>query len=142
TLVVNENEPQQISLVRPADAGGCGLDAIWNDDWHHSAQVALTGRDEAYYTDYRGTAQEFVSAAKYGFLYQGQWYRWQRKRRGTSTFGLPKTAMVNFIQNHDQVANSARGERAHQQTSPGVYKALTALTLLMPGTPMLFQGQE
>jgi maltooligosyltrehalose trehalohydrolase len=50
--------------------------------------------------------------------------------------------MVNFIQNHDQVANSARGQRIHELSAPGVYKALTALTLLMPGTPMLFQGQE
>jgi maltooligosyltrehalose trehalohydrolase len=28
------------------------------------------------------------------------------------------------------------------QTSPGRYRAITALMLLMPGTPMLFQGQE
>src|SRR6185437_10339164 len=27
-------------------------------------------------------------------------------------------------------------------TSPGRYRAMTALTLLAPGTPMLFQGQE
>jgi maltooligosyltrehalose trehalohydrolase len=47
-----------------------------------------------------------------------------------------------FIQNHDQVANSARGQRLHQLTAPGMYKAVTALTLLAPGTPMLFQGQE
>ena len=48
---------------------------------------------------------------KYGYLYQGQWYRWQKKRRGRSNLGLPRTAMVTFIQNHDQVANSARGQR-------------------------------
>ena len=42
--------------------GGYGLDALWNDDFHHSAMVALTGRREAYYTDYRGTPQEFISA--------------------------------------------------------------------------------
>ena len=49
---------------------------------------------------------------------------------------------VVFIQNHDQIANSARGERIHRLTSPGRYRAMTALLLLMPGTPMLFQGQE
>jgi maltooligosyltrehalose trehalohydrolase len=104
--------------------------------------VALTGRSEAYYSDYRGTPQEFVSAAKYGFLYQGQRYKWQRHRRGTPTFGLPPHTFVNFIQNHDQVANSARGLRAHLLTSPARLRALTALTLLLPGTPMLFMGQE
>ena len=66
-------------LVRPVEHGGYGLDALWNDDFHHSAMVALTGRNEAYYTDYLGTPQEFISAAKYGYLYQGQWYSWQEQ---------------------------------------------------------------
>jgi maltooligosyltrehalose trehalohydrolase len=142
TLVIAENEPQDTRLVRPAEAGGYGMDALWNDDFHHSAIVLLSGRNEAYYSDYGGTPQEFISAAKYGYLYQGQWYEWQKKRRGTSTAGLPPAAFVNFIQNHDQVANTGLGRRCHTATSPGRYKAMTALMLLMPGTPMLFQGQE
>jgi signal transduction histidine kinase len=56
--------------------------------------------------------------------------------------GIRPASFVNFIQNHDQVANSARGERAHVLTSPGRYRAMTALLLLAPQTPMLFQGQE
>ena len=40
------------------------------------------------------------------------------------------------------MANSAFGRRLHQLTSPGRYRALTALTLLGPATPLLFQGQE
>jgi maltooligosyltrehalose trehalohydrolase len=47
-----------------------------------------------------------------------------------------------YLQNHDQVANSARGERPHKLTSPGRWRAMTAFLLLQPGTPMLFQGQE
>jgi len=141
-LLIGENEPQNTRLIRPLAEGGYGLDALWNDDFHHSAMVALTGKADAYYTDYRGSAQELLSAVKYGYLYQGQWYRWQEQRRGASTLGLPRAAMVNFIQNHDQVANSARGQRLGALTSPGMLKAVTALTLLAPGTPMLFQGQE
>ncbi|HEY8149881.1 MAG TPA: malto-oligosyltrehalose trehalohydrolase [Vicinamibacteria bacterium] len=141
-ILVAENEPQDTRLARPVEEGGYGIDALWNDDFHHSAMVALTGRREAYYTDYRGAPQELVSALKYGYLYQGQRYRWQGKRRGTPTFGLPRPAFVTFIQNHDQVANSAHGLRAHALTSPGRWRALTALMLLAPGTPMLFQGQE
>ena len=141
-VITGENEPQNTRLIRPIEGGGYGLDALWNDDYHHSATVALTGKADAYYTDYRGTPQEFLSAVKYGYLYQGQWYRWQKKPRGTSTFGLPQASMVTFIQNHDQVANSARGQRVQELSAPGVFRALTALTLLGPGTPMLFQGQE
>ncbi len=141
-IIVNENEPQNTDLVRPIERGGYGLDALWNDDFHHSAMVALTGRSEAYYTDYRGFAQEFVSAAKYGYLYQGQWYSWQENRRGRLGLDLAPAAFVTFTQNHDQVANSGRGLRAHQISSPGRYRAMQALVLLGPGTPMLFQGQE
>ena len=141
-VLIGENEPQETHLATPADKGGFGLDALWNDDLHHSAMVALTGRSEAYYTDYAGAPQEFVSAAKYGYLYQGQRYRWQGHRRGTPGFGLPRAAFVSFIQNHDQVANSGRGQRIHELTSPGRWRALTAFILLGPGTPMLFQGQE
>lgn len=124
-----------------AEQGGFGLDAMWNDDSHHSALVALKGRTEAYLTDYRGAPQEFISAAKHGYLYQGQWYRWQGKRRGTPARDLPPCAFIAFLQNHDQIENSGLGRRIHQMAHPGQCRAMTAL-LLGPATPMLFQGQE
>jgi maltooligosyltrehalose trehalohydrolase len=142
TMIVAENEPQDVRLVRSPDESGYGLDALWNDDFHHSAIVALTGRGEAYYSDHRGTPQELISAAKYGYLFQGQWYAWQKQPRGTSSRGVWPAAFVTFIENHDQVANSGDGSRLHRKTTPGRYRAMTALLLLMPGTPMLFQGQE
>jgi maltooligosyltrehalose trehalohydrolase len=141
-IFIAENEPQEVKLVKPRDRGGYGLDALWNDDFHHTAMVALTGRNEAYYTDYLGTPQEFISSVKYGYLYQGQCYKWQKKRRGTPGLDLNPAAMVTFIQNHDQIANSAYGKRCGKLTSPGKLRAITALLLLAPGTPMLFQGQE
>ena len=96
------------------------LDALWNDDFHHSAMVALTGRAEAYYSDTRGDPQEFMSAAKYGYLFQGQRYDWQKQPRGTPALDLHRRAFVAFLQNHDQIANSARGTaRTTRSTSPG-----------------------
>jgi maltooligosyltrehalose trehalohydrolase len=142
TLVIAENEPQDVKLVRCVEDGGYAMDALWNDDFHHTAAVALTGRNEAYYSDYLGTPQELVSEVKRGYLHQGQRNSWQKKRRGTPTFEIPPSAFVTYIQNHDQVANSAFGLRVHDLTSPGRYRAMTALMLLAPGTPMLFQGQE
>ena len=141
-ILIAENEAQETKLIRARSEGGDDLDGLLNDDLHHTAVVALTGRNEAYYTDYRGAPQEFISAAKYGYLFQGQPYSWQEAPRGTPTFGAPPEAFVAFIENHDQVSNTARGERLRFGTSPGRYRAMTALLLLGPWTPLLFQGQE
>jgi maltooligosyltrehalose trehalohydrolase len=141
-LLIGENEPQKAQLLQPIEEGGRGLDALWNDDFHHTAIVALTGTREAYYTDYFGGAQEFVSVAKHGFLYQGQRYSWQDQRRGTPLRGVARRRLVNFIENHDQLANSGRGERLRLHTASGAYRAVMAFLLLGPATPMLFQGQE
>ena len=142
TYVVAENEPQHTRIVRPLTDDGYGADALWNDDFHHSAVAALTGLREAYYTDYKGTPQEFISCARFGYLYQGQWYHWQKQRRGQPGLDLPPRRFVCYLENHDQVANTPFGRRLHQLTSPARLRALTALTLLGPATPMLFQGQE
>jgi maltooligosyltrehalose trehalohydrolase len=141
-ILLAENESQKAKLVRPRSEGGDDLDGVWNDDWHHSARVAMTGRNEAYYTDYKGSPQEFISTAKYGYLYQGQPYQWQDAPRGMPTFGIGPEAFIAFIENHDQVSNAIAGERVRFQTSPGKYRAMTALLLLGPWTPLLFQGQE
>lgn len=141
-VVIGENESQHSHLLRPAAQGGCGLDALYNDDFHHTARVALTGLREAYYTDYRGTSQELLSAAKRGFLFQGQRCTWQNKSRGTPALDRPLCQFVHFLENHDQVANSAAGRRLCELSAPGQLRALTALLLLGPATPLLFQGQE
>jgi maltooligosyltrehalose trehalohydrolase len=139
---IAENEYQLTKHVDAIDKGGYNLDALLNDDFHHSTLVRLTGRMEGYNSDYLGSAQEFVSLLKYGYLYQGQWAQWQGKKRGTPGLHLDPLCFINFIQNHDQIANFALGLRLHQLTSPDNYRAVTALLLLAPGTPLLFQGQE
>jgi len=137
-----ENEPQHARLVKPAEQGGFGLDALWNEDFHHVAMIAATGRREGYYDDYRGHAQEFLSLARGGFLFQGQVNERQGKPRGTPTRGLRPENFILYLQNHDQVANTLRGARIDRQTSPARLRALTAWWLLGPGTPLFFQGQE
>ena len=142
TLVIGENEPQNSKLLLPYEKGGYGFDMLWNDDFHHTALVRLTGKREAYYTDYLGKPQEFISSIKYGFLYQGQHYVWQDKPRGTFNLNLPPHSLMIFLENHDQVANSGNGNRLHSRVDPGNYSAMVTLFLLSPNTPLLFQGQE
>jgi maltooligosyltrehalose trehalohydrolase len=141
-ILVAENERQEVKLILPRAKRGDDLNAVWNDDFHHAAVVALTGKREAYYSDYLGSPQEFISAAKYGYLFQGQPYFWQDAPRGSTAFGAKPEAFVAFIENHDQVSNTAAGERLRFQSSPGRYRAMTALLLLGPWTPLLFQGEE
>jgi maltooligosyltrehalose trehalohydrolase len=141
-ILVAENDLQESKTTRPRDEGGDCLDAMWNDDFHHSAIVALTGQNIGYFGDYAGEPQEFVSAAKYGFLYQGQALSWRKVLRGTPTIGIPVEAFVCFIENHDQIANTGPGDRPRFQTSPARFRAMTALLLLGPWSPLLFQGQE
>jgi maltooligosyltrehalose trehalohydrolase len=140
--LVAENPLGEACTVRPASEHGYDMDAVWNDDFHHSARVRATGSNAGYYGDYCGAPEELAAALKHGFIYQGQWAAWTHQPRGTPTTGLPATAFVNFLQNHDQVSNSQTGQRLHELTSPGRYRALTALWLLAPQTPLFFQGQE
>jgi len=141
-LMMAENESQDFRCLRPREEGGFGMDAAWNDDFHHSVHVALTGYHDAYYSEYFGSPQEMVSSAKWGYLYQGQYYFWQDKRRGSPTIGISPSCFVNYIQNHDQVGNSAWGIRLHKLTNPAALRAMTAFLMLSPQTPMIFQGQE
>jgi maltooligosyltrehalose trehalohydrolase len=118
------------------------MDGMWNEDWHHSAFVTLTGLREAYFTDYFGTAHEFAAMARWNLLYQGQWYTWQKQGRGSDARHIPASNFVCFLENHDQVANTDFGRRLYCAVDQGLWRAMTTLLFLGPGVPMLFQGQE
>ena len=141
-IVVAEHEPQHARLMRPREAGGYGMDGVFNEDFHHSSRVALTGAHEAYTSDYRGTSREWLGAALHGFLFQGQYYSWQSQRRGAPALDRPAHEFIAFLENHDQVANAAVGTRLVDICSPPSWRAMSALLLLGPWTPLLFQGQE
>jgi maltooligosyltrehalose trehalohydrolase len=141
-IVVAEHEPQHARLLRPASDGGYGLDGLFNEDFHHSMRVALTGNRDAYLTNYRGSSREWLALAQSGFLFQGQYYPWQSSTRGAPALDRPSHQFIAFLENHDQVANQAAGRRLIEMSSPSWWRAMTALLLLGPWTPMLFQGQE
>jgi maltooligosyltrehalose trehalohydrolase len=141
-FLVAENTPQDPAMVAPAEAGGLALDALWNEDFQRAARIVVTGQRDAYYSDLAGTAFELVNALRRGFLYQGQRSGWEKQPRGGPTAGLDPACFVSFIENHDQCANSLRGDRLAKMGDPSMLRAVTALMMLGPQTPMLFQGQE
>lgn len=140
-IFIAENLIHDIKLIRSKQENGYGLDGIWSDDFHNVAMVALLGKSEAYYSDYRGTSQEFISLIKKCFLYQGQ-VAWTGKKTGTLVTDEPSECFIHYLQNHDLISNSLKSERFSKLTSESLYRVITALLLLAPQTPMLFMGQE
>jgi malto-oligosyltrehalose trehalohydrolase len=126
-----------------APGGPDTFDAQWNDDCHHCLHVLLTGETDSYYADYQERPYKLLcrSLAE-GFAYQGESSRHLGYARGEHSAHLPPSAFVNFLQNHDQVGNRARGERLSQLARPEALRAAAAVLLLAPSPPMLFMGEE
>lgn len=47
-----ESSANDARLIRSRELGGYGLDAQWNDDFHHALHTLLTGERQGYYQDY------------------------------------------------------------------------------------------
>ena len=133
------NEARRLGSPGAANA----FDAQWNDDSHHCLHVLVTGESDGYYEDYRDCPHRLLcrSLAE-GFAYQGESSRHLGRPRGELSALLPPSAFVNFLQNHDQVGNRARGERLSQLAPAQALRAAAAVLLLAPSPPMLFMGEE
>ncbi len=118
--------------------------AQWNDDIHHALHVLATGDTGGYYEDYaEQPAAHLTRCLTEGFAYQGEPSKHRHgAARGESTQGVPLTAFVSFLQNHDQVGNRARGERITELALAKAVRAVSAVMLLAPSPPLLFMGQE
>ena len=104
--------------------------------------VALTGRNEAYYSDYLGNPQEFVSAASTVIFIRasGTAGRSNAAARLLSTYRPRHSSTSSRITIRWLTRRAANVPTCSRRR--GKYRAMTALLMLMPGTPMLFQGQE
>jgi maltooligosyltrehalose trehalohydrolase len=132
------NDPR---TVTPTTAGGLGMDAQWNDDFHHSVHVAMTSEHFGYYVDYAG-APDVARAMDQGFVYQGQRSQFRRRRHGAPSRSLDPSRFVVYDQNHDQVGNRADGARLSTLVPLDRLLLTAALVLLAPGVPLLFMGEE
>ena len=128
-------------LVNPTGLGGYGHDALWNDDFHHSLHVLLTGEQNGYYEDY-GKLQHLVKAISEGFVYSGEYSPFRKRRHGSSSQNIPAYRFVVGAQNHDQVGNRMMGERLSQLVSFEALKLAAGIVLLSPYIPLIFMGEE
>ncbi|OGP94073.1 MAG: malto-oligosyltrehalose trehalohydrolase [Deltaproteobacteria bacterium RBG_16_47_11] len=140
-VVVAESDLNDVRVINPPAKGGYGLDAQWNDDFHHCLHTLLTGEQKGYYQDF-GNFNQLVKALREGFVYNGQYSSFRKRRHGNSSKHLPPTKFVIFSQNHDQVGNRLKGDRLSTLVSFEALKLAAGIVLLSPNIPLLFMGEE
>jgi maltooligosyltrehalose trehalohydrolase len=141
-VVIAEDHRNLAQLLLPRDRGGYGLDGVWADDFHHQVRVHVAGDSEGYYQDYSGSVEDLTQTIQRGWFFTGQRSAHQGKPRGTDPIGIEPRQFVVCIQNHDQIGNRADGARLNHQIDAATFRAISTLLLVVPETPLLFQGQE
>jgi malto-oligosyltrehalose trehalohydrolase len=142
--LILENDANEARYLRhPPDTAPL-FDAQWNDDIHHALHVLLTGERDGYYADYAADPIAHLGRClTSGFAWQGEASAFRGgATRGEPTDGLPPSAFVNFLQNHDQIGNRAFGERIAALAEPRALDAAASLLLLAPFPPLVFMGEE
>jgi maltooligosyltrehalose trehalohydrolase len=136
----------------------------WNGDVHHTLHVLLTGERDGYYAEYDDPVAQLGRSLAHGFAREGGTHGAaggsqnaagaSGHAEGASPHGagipprraaqgdVPLTAIVNFLQNHDQIGNRAFGERLTTLADPAALRLAQAIVLLSPTIPMLFMGEE
>jgi maltooligosyltrehalose trehalohydrolase len=139
--VIPESDLNDVRVIKPISAGGYGVDAQWNDDFHHALHSLITKERSGYYQDF-GRVGHLTKAFKEGFVYSGQYSAFRRRRHGSSSKNISARHLVVFSQNHDQVGNRLHGDRLSQSLSFEQLKLAATVVLLSPFVPLLFMGEE
>jgi maltooligosyltrehalose trehalohydrolase len=139
--LIAESDLNNPLLAAPEERGGCGMDGLWCDDFHHSLHTLLTGEDTGYYVDFEKT-DHLVKSLKEGYVYSGQFSRFRKKNHGNSSRALPADRFIVFSQNHDQAGNRMLGERLSSLVSFESLKLAAGIVLLSPYIPLIFMGEE
>lgn len=136
-----ESAANDVRWVRSAGLGGFGLDAQWNDDFHHALRQTLTGERRGYFADYPDF-QHLVRSLAEGFVYQGEYSAYRRRAHGSPSREIPPERFIVCCQNHDQVGNRLKGDRLGHAVDLSRLKLAAAWVLLSPYVPLLFMGED
>ena len=147
-VLVAESDMNNPRLITPREAGGYGLSAQWNDDFHHTVHALVTGERQGYYGDF-GSIVGVAKVLTAAYFHDGTWSSFRRRTHGrrVDTRLTPAYRFVGFLQDHDQVGNRAVGDRlpatlAGNPHRGGLLRVASGLVLTAPFTPMLFMGEE
>jgi len=139
--VIPESDLNDVRVINPRKIGGYGLDAQWNDDFHHALHTLITGESKGYYMDF-GKISHLEKAIREGFVYSGEYSEFRKRRHGSSSMERPAHQLVVFSQNHDQVGNRMTGDRLSQIQPLEKLKLAAGVVILSPCIPLLFMGEE
>ncbi|MFB7943957.1 malto-oligosyltrehalose trehalohydrolase [Kitasatospora phosalacinea] len=142
-FLVGESDLNDPRTTTAREAGGQGLDAQWNDDFHHALHCLLTGESQGYYADF--AADPYAALARtltHGFFHDGSWSSFRGRSHGRPFPPERGHRLLGYAQTHDQIGNRATGDRLSAALPPGRLAAAAALVLTSPFTPMLFMGEE
>lgn len=145
--IIAESDLNDARIIRSPLIGGYGINAQWNDDFHHSVHTLLTGEKTNYYQDF-GSIQDLQKVYSNAFVYDGIYSAYRDRTHGNSptpasgSSGINGNNFIAYIQNHDQVGNRGAGERLNQLVSVDYFKIASALLFTSPFIPLIFQGEE
>ena len=139
--LVAESDLNDVRVIEPRERGGYALDSQWHDEFHHSVISALTGANRGYLAGF-GQLVHIQKAITDGFVYDGIYSAYRQRRFGSSSRRCPAHQFVAFVQNHDQVANTAQGFRLCELVSLPEAKMAAMLLICSPFLPLLFMGEE
>jgi maltooligosyltrehalose trehalohydrolase len=140
-FLIAESDLNDVRVVRPHSLGGYGCDAQWLDEFHHAVSAYLT-RERRGFLDGFGTLACIQKAITEGFVYDGNYSSYRKRRFGSSSKAEPGDRFVAFLQNHDQIANTFQGQRLSEIIPFELRKLAIALLLCSPYVPLLFMGEE
>ena len=140
-FLIAETDLNNPRIVARREVGGYGIDAQWNDDFHHCLHTLLTGESSGYYESY-GTIEQLATAYRRGFVFAGEYDPHRRRHHGRPPVDIPAWRFLGYLQNHDQIGNRAQGDRSSHLLDPDQLRLAAALVLTSPFVPMLFQGEE
>jgi maltooligosyltrehalose trehalohydrolase len=141
-VLIAESDLNDPRVVTPREAGGYGMDAQWNDDFHHALFTVLSKeRGKGYYDDF-GSLEKLAKSLTKVFVLDGVYSGYRQRSHGRPVRGLSAHRFVAFIQNHDQVGNRATGDRLEHTIGMDRAKVAAGLVFLAPFIPLIFQGEE
>ena len=140
-VLIGEYDDHDPRAVTERSRGGWGLDAHWNDDFHHAVHALVTRETQSYYADF-AAPDTLAKVLERGYALDGSYSPFRQQHHGKPFGDLWRDRLVAYIQSHDQVGNRATGERLHHLCSHTSTKIAAAILMCSPFVPMLFQGEE